>query len=324
MSDRIYRTYKTLSENESTMFNSKFKIPFGIYFLKDKCFNLELKSIGDTLSNEYSIENTDEWDAKTCKCKITQELNFDIDLLKNLFQGENSITAKDSKLGIAALWYIDKTGIRGCEKLNCEISLNKIKRSNNIITAKYEQIFLAGYLSGTLTVKFILYLKEMGLRKEFGKANTIGTVLGEIVKPLIIHIDGDMSTFPITTVYAPEKSLWWVDFNSEVSPLIDPFSEEYVSIVLNEAHECYNKLKSGKEYNTPLFYEVLASAFEEIFRFFYYSDPFKDEMSQTENFKTGSIASALDYIKNSFDIKTDTPRNCHETIRKMIRDIQKK
>ena len=42
MSDRIYRTYKTLSENESTMFNSKFKIPFGIYFLKDKCFNLEL------------------------------------------------------------------------------------------------------------------------------------------------------------------------------------------------------------------------------------------------------------------------------------------
>lgn len=320
MSKTIYHNYRTLTKEQIIGLNCRYHSPEGSYGKQRETVGLfDLEAVGDSQENEYSIENTDAWDSEVYDCSICQHLLLNSAVLSSLFHGPESLVTKDSTLGIAALWQIDKTWIRGCIDTGCMISAATLKRSTADTEVIYSQTFPAGVLAGTLKVRFMLYLKEPGLRTAFGKAAHAGTLLGELVNPLIIHIDGDAPDFPVMTANASGRELWWLEVGSDINPCTDPFVEENVAIVLNEAHRDYTKLKNGKQYDTPLFNEVLASALEHIFWYFYQGQ-FKDEMVREDDFQEGSIAMALKYMKDCFGIITDTPENLHKTIRKMIQN----
>lgn len=321
MSRKVYRNYRVLSEEQKKILNGQYSKPEGIYSKENERTEgrLEFKAVGNSQDNEYIIDNTDFWDPETDSCSISQHLMFDPGFLQNLFSDDNGIAAKDSILGIAALWQIDKTSIRGCEKIESNISIERLRMSHHEFEVRYNQNFRAGILAGTLIIRFVLYLEASGLRSAFGRAKLAGTLLGDVISPLIIHIDGDAPAFPVVTVSSPERELWWIEYGSDICPETDPFSEDYVSLVLNKGHEDYSKLKNGDKYDTPLFKEVFASALEEIFRYFY-QDQFATEMKNTDDFQEGSIAMALKYMKDNFSIETDSLESLHKTIRRMIQN----
>ena len=317
MSRKVFHNYKTLTENQKISLNCQYCSPEGLFGIHSETVGpLQLKAAGDSQTNEYIIDNVDSWDPGQYDCCISQKLLFDTSALQGLFQNDG-VTTKDSTLGIAALWQIDKTGIRGCIDSGCAISLQTLRQCDRTTEVTYTQKFPAGLLAGTLQIHFILYLKEPGLRTAYGKASLAGTLLGELMNPLIIHIDGDAPAFPVVTVSSPGRELWWLEFGTDIDPRSDSFTEDFVAIVLNDAD--YGRLKNGEKYDTPLFREVLASALEGIFRYFYL-DQFSNEMTMEEDFQEGSISMALKYMKDCFAIDTDTVENLHKSVRSMIRN----
>lgn len=319
MSRKVFHNYKTLTENQKISLNCQYCSPEGSFGIHSETVGpLQLKAAGDSQTNEYIIDNVDSWDPGQYDCCISQKLLFDTSALQGLFQNDG-VTTKDSTLGIAALWQIDKTGIRGCIDSGCAISLQTLRQCDRTTEVTYTQKFPAGLLAGTLQIHFILYLKELGLRTAYGKASLAGTLLGELMNPLIIHINGDAPAFPVVTVSSPGRELWWLEFGTDIDPRSDSFTEDFVAIVLNEAHADYGRLKNGEKYDTPLFREVLASALEGIFRYFYL-DQFSNEMTMEEDFQEGSISMALKYMKDCFAIDTDTVENLHKSVRSMIRN----
>ena len=316
MSGHIYKLYKTLSEQQMSCMNVLTGPCQGRYFFSEEERQMDLQAAGGSLDNEYTVENTDSWDPQKYACVIKQSMQVDTEGLRGLFYGTEKIAIRDSKLGIAALWHCDKTCISGCETLRTEISIEALEKEEHV-SVVFEKKFGAGQLSGTLAVRYVLYLKEASMKEEAGIAGIPGTRLGEITKPLIIRIDGEGSSFPITNVTAKDKPLWWIDSDNITDPAREAFDEEYISLVLNEAHSDFSRLGQKNEYNTPLFYEVMASAMEEIFRRLY--TDFREEMENEENRTEGSIAAAVAYMKECFHIEQDTPGHLHDSVRKMVR-----
>lgn len=95
-----------------------------------------------------------------------------------------------------------------------------------------------------------------------GFAHQVGARLGSLAKPIEIVIDGDGSLFPVLEEsLGAEGPLWelkacWSD------PQDEPFSSDYVALVLNNAHPHFEQLRDRRTLNfeqSPLMRQVFAA-----------------------------------------------------------------
>ncbi|WP_447903551.1 hypothetical protein [Pseudomonas serbica] len=95
-----------------------------------------------------------------------------------------------------------------------------------------------------------------------GFAHQPGARLGPLAQPIEIVIDGDGSLFPVLEEFlGAEGPLWelracWSD------PQDEPFSSEYVALVLNNAHPHFEQLRDRRALNieqSPLMRQVFAA-----------------------------------------------------------------
>ena len=222
---------------------------------------------------------------------------------------------------MAAVWQCTGSGLNGCRKMPFSFNYADLcGMTGETCTVSFEVDFPAGVLSGLLKVEYIVYLVAAGSKAVAGISNIPGTRLGKIADILTLQIDGDSSVFPITNVYSPSGPLWYVkDSFSEIDLLRDEFNEEAVSLVLNEAHRDFSLLGQNKDYKTPLFTEIFASALEEIIRRADEEDRDHDLWNESVLAEEGSVAAALRYMKSVFNLRIDTPNNLHEDIRRAVK-----
>ncbi|WP_156340959.1 hypothetical protein [Pseudomonas sp. NBRC 111124] len=95
-----------------------------------------------------------------------------------------------------------------------------------------------------------------------GYANQSGARLGPLAQPIEIIIDGDGSLFPVLEeALGEEEPLWelkvhWSD------PQDEPFTSEYVALVLNSSHPHFDQLRDRRALNveqSPLMRQVFAA-----------------------------------------------------------------
>ena len=257
-------------------------------------FPLELKEKNES-GNTYSGRLRDQrcvWYPETHNLKIRKEI-----IIKNpekLF-GVDGIVCHDAVIGVAIQWISSKTDHRG------SVRCGSIRAADKEFSFTSSLKFDRDFVKGSVQLQTVLYLKKDGtpLADEKHLNNISGTILG-VIESCELFIDGNGSIFPISTVYEPDKPLWWVYFDSACDPMNDNFDEENVELLLNSAHPNYNSLKiesSMKE--SLLLTEILASAMVIII------DSAKDNLGaewdsllESKEFTTGSIAEALYYFKN--------------------------
>lgn len=113
--------------------------------------------------------------------------------------------------------------------------------------------------SGLLSVH--AFLGQCAAELVPGLAHQLGARLGPLAEPIEIIIDGDGSLFPVLEEsLGAEGPLWelkacWSD------PQDEPFSSDYVALVLNNAHPHFEQLRDRRALNieqSPLMRQVFA------------------------------------------------------------------
>ena len=134
-------------------------------------------------------------------------------------------------------------------------------------------------------------------------ANIQGMIIGRF-NPLTALIEGKGAELPMSII-ALEKGapLWKVLYNS-VEPNVEEFSKDYVNIIINSNHPDFNELDiENFEKPSALFKEVFSNALYIIMLNLFETEYWNDILLRN-NFKEGSICSAISYFIETFDIDT--------------------
>ena len=307
------RMYRTLKSTEGLNFMQSSCKLFYQPDMESDWTELPLSPAGVSGENAWLLEDPTKLDEGRGDVRFSQ--TFTLSNLDKLFKGSPDIpqvALPGDHLGIAAIWWVDRSQIRGCVPLG-DFTMQDLK-GHDRRSFTMDHVFGAGVLAGRLEVQYILYMQEPGIRQQPGIASRAGVRLATLDEPVCLQIDGTSSQFPVVSAAKPGEPLWWMEFNME-DPVLDPFTEDYICLVLNEAHPAYAELMKG---TGDMYAEVFATALEEMF--LYIREEFGDCFRNLDmrSVREGTTAYAVLYMKQTFDLNTDTIGSLHRSIRQMV------
>lgn len=319
----VVKMYRTLNEEKASYLNFSHKECQAAFCVAGAPFRpLTLTATGTATDNAYELDGQDDWDAEVCVLKVSQD--FTLHSLPGLFYtGADSLmplAGRDATLGLAAVWWSNKSQIRGCEEI-ATFNYEQVKNSPEM-QFSFMREFAPGELSGRLEVRYVLFLKEAGEKLRVGFARDSGTLLGDVGIPLQLVLDGEGSVFPLSVENDPQGPLWRTEISID-DPFEETFTEEYFNVILNEGHPAFKELGRDKGYNTALYHEVFAGALEELF--LYLRENFKDDFQAASlaEVTPGTIAYAALYMVQTFNLNTDNIAVLHNTIRAAVAEQMK-
>lgn len=225
--------------------------------------------------------------------------------------GENGLSCKSAKLGLAMIWTSADSKQRGV------IPIGTFSYTDQIMDAVAVKEFDTAQLRGEVNFSTVLYIAESGMpeKNELHLANTNGYVLGELDN-YTIKLDGTGSTFPIFEVSEPGQPLWYVRCDW-TDPTADSFAD-CISINLNTAHRNYKYIdRKQKNYDPQLLAEIMAGAIsvivEEVRRSVYW-----DAVIGNENLEQGSVGQAVYYFMETLEWDLSTPTSVSLCARKFF------
>lgn len=316
------KMYKVLDEDNASYLNFAYHDCEAFYREPgaEEWQALSLSKNGSATENIYSIEGEDNWNPETCEVRLVQEIT--LHNLRELFKTETGseplmpVALEQDVLGITAVWWSDKSQIRGCQYIGEIRYMDVVTDGDSTYTLDMK--FPAGQLAGQLEVFYKLYMKEPGEKRMPGFAHDSGVILGDIGTSLILQIDGEGAMFPVSTVSADKEPLWWTEINID-DPFEDSFTEEYFCLVLNDAHPDYKELKKRSGAFSALYHEVFASALEELFIVLRRDFGEKFDAMDLTDVVPGTIAHAAIYMIKTFDIQMDADiTTLHTSVRKAV------
>ena len=262
--------------------------------------------------NEFYIEDEAlNWNP------LEHNIKFDINIIFNnkniLFDEYIGLVDADAKIGIALTWF--------CKSTN-QIKTIPIGELNEFDLNYYENNFQlefdAGELKDKINLKFILFLKELGINSYIGQRK--GCVFGELDE-FVINLEGDGSVFPIEIIQDKKQLLWMAKFKyDEIRE--DLFNKEHVCLYLNKAHKDFLSLNLEAEELSPMLKEILAN-----FIYMFLIDLKEnhvnlDEILTNQNdCEEYSIASVVCRWVQEFNIDLSSSYKMQESIRRCINDI---
>lgn len=316
------KMYKMLDEDNASYLNFTYHDCVAFYRepASDEWLPLSLSKSGTATENIYIIEGEDNWNPETCSIRMVQEIT--LHNLRELFKTDDNpeplmpVALEQDVLGITAVWWSDKSRIRGCQYID-EIRYADVEiKGDNTYTLDMK--FPAGQLAGQLEVFYKIYMKAPGEKRMPGFAHNSGVILGDIGTSLILQIDGEGAMFPVSTVSVDNEVLWWTEINID-DPFEDSFTEEYFCLVLNDAHPDYKELRKRSGAFSALYHEVFASALEELFIVLRRDFGEKFDAVDLSDVVQGTIAHAAIYMIKTFDIQMDADiTTLHSSIRKAV------
>lgn len=251
MSATVLSPYRVLPANLPEDFRLKLRLEFGSAG--------PAPGARDLGGGEYSLGTDSDWDPDLHNLTITCVL-ANIAELAPLFDG-GGVTAVDGVLLLALEWTSADSGARG---LGPAVSL-----TSDALPGADEPVRLflelpKGSVRGIGMLSVQMFLGDPGtpVKGDAALCRQKGVRLGALSGRLSVVIDGDGSLFPVQEeALGPDGALWemrpaWSD------PREEPFSSEYVALVLNRDHELFGQLRdpqAGQGRQTPLMRHVLSS-----------------------------------------------------------------
>ncbi len=319
------KMYQTLEE-KSEWLNFKYRECRASYRGDDNAQwqALELKPSGSSTENTYLVEGGADFNPDNSEIQISQV--FSLEGLDQLFSASAdslmAVALPSDIIGIAAIWWSDKSLLRGCEYNVGEISYDEAKESSKKAFT-FRKAFAKGVLAGSLFVQYRLYLKEVNGKRKPGFASKQGTILGNIGVPLKIMIDGDGSAFPISIVSQEGEPLWWTEIHIDDANE-DPFSQEMFNIIINDKHPAFKMLGQAEGYTkAPIFAVIIAGAIEELILYLRYELDYDFSTSNVKNLTPGTVAHAITWMVSTFDIDISTIGGLHKSVHKMVKSLLK-
>lgn len=213
----------------------------------------------DLGGGEYALGTDSDWNPDLHNLTISCTLEGASELAR-LF-GAGGIAAADATLLLALEWTSADSGWRSLGQplpLTAE-DLREADGSPTLLLVLPE-----GSIRGTGTLSVQVFLGNPGRAADgdAGIARRKGARFGTLAGPARVVVDGDGSLFPVLEEpLGPDEALWqmrvaWND------PREEPFTSEYVALVLNRDHELFEQLRErrdGQIRQSALMQHVLAS-----------------------------------------------------------------
>jgi hypothetical protein len=210
-------------------------------------------------SGEYSLGTDSDWNPDLHGLTVSCVLQ-NVCELHPLF-GSGGIAAADAMLLVALEWTSADSGWR-CLGLPVRITLDQMPAVDGTITLLL--VLPAGSIRGTGLLTAEVFLGNPGSERSNGAglARQKGARLGPLTEAARVVVDGDGSLFPVLEESLGKNEALWEMRASWSDPREEPFTSEYVSLVLNTDHELFEQLRERhgvQPVQTPLMRHVLAS-----------------------------------------------------------------
>jgi hypothetical protein len=204
--------------------------------------------------DQYSLGKDSDWNPAehplTIQCLVERA-----PLLKAIF-GANGVASTDDEVILALEW----VSADSCWRTIGTVHHLRHEDKGGIVALDIalEPGTVRG--SGFLSVQAFLGQPQGAIIPGFARQS--GARLGPLAQPIEIVIDGDGSLFPVLEEpLGADKQLWelkasWSD------PQDEPFTSDYVALVLNNAHPHFDQLRDRRGVNleqSPLMRQVFAA-----------------------------------------------------------------
>lgn len=175
--------------------------------------------------------------------------------------GTGGVAALDAVLLLALEWTSADSGWR-CLGQPAPLALEQLPDNDGKMTLRLA--LPAGSIRGMGVLIVQVFLGSPGSSDsgDAGIARQRGARLGSLSGQIRIVIDGDGSLFPVLDESLGSNDALWHMRSAWTDPRDEPFSSEYVALVLNRDHELFEQLRGrpgGPSRQTPLMQHVVAS-----------------------------------------------------------------
>lgn len=250
MSATVLSPYRTLSELRDPA-RPSIRLAFGSAGPNPGAFDLG--------GGEYALGTDSDWNPDlhdlTVSCMIENAPE-----LGGLF-GAGGIASTDATLLLALEWTSADSGWRSLGQ-PLPLTVEDLQEGERSPTLRL--VLPEGSIRGTGILSVQVFLGNPGdaTDGDAGKARRKGARFGTLAGPVRVVVDGDGSLFPVLEEpLGPDEALWqmrvaWND------PREEPFTSEYVALVLNRDHELFDQLRErrdGQVRQSALMQHVLGS-----------------------------------------------------------------
>lgn len=204
-------------------------------------------------SDQYALGKDSDWNPAEHPLKA-QCLIERVSLLEAIF-GSDGVASKDAEVLLALEW----ASADSCWRtLGPVYALRHEEGRAVVLDIELEPGTVRG--SGFLSIQ--AFLGQYSAQFVPGFAHQLGARLGPLAQPIEIVIDGDGSLFPVLEESLGEEGPLWELKTCWSDPQDEPFSSDYVALVLNNAHPHFEQLRDRRALSfeqSPLMRQVFAA-----------------------------------------------------------------
>lgn len=213
----------------------------------------------DLGGGEYALGTDSDWNPDLHNLTVSCVLDG-VAQLGPLF-GPGGVAAADAVLLLALEWTSADSGARSLGQ-PLRLTAAQLPAAGGTLTLL--SVLPVASLRGTGMLSVQAFLGEPGSAGagDAGMARQKGARLGTLAGPVRVVIDGDGSLFPVLEESLGAEGALWEMRIAWDDPREEPFSSEFVALVLNRDHELFGELRerrAGQGRQTPLMRHVLAS-----------------------------------------------------------------
>jgi hypothetical protein len=298
---------------EDTNLLSRIGYSAGMYsasYTKGKSdLKLDLKKDPDR-ENTFSVKDKNlEWDISSDGVKFCRTVKMKFP--KILF-GKEGIADTDSVLGLAVICTSSVSDrLEAFRICTFDSSVSEIEHTVqvNLSPGKYR---------GNAVMKTVVYLAEGGKTdSDFPKQS--GTILGELDVTSFVLSDSE-TLFPVYEVFSEEPLPWWTVCEwTDIEE--DPFTYEFVAVIINQSSKMYKQLSSkdgNKDYNPGYVAEVMSSAIQTIIEKIRQSPSQWEKIMSNATFPEGTIANMIQYMRTTLEFDFSSPERTAKSIRAYV------
>jgi hypothetical protein len=251
MSTTVLSPYRTLSTGHPDMPRPGMRLVFGSAGPNPGALDLG--------GGEYSLGTDSDWNPDLHSLTVSCVLE-NVAELHPLF-GTGGVAASDASLLLALEWSSPDSGWRGLGS-PARVTREQLPAADGALTLLLT--LPAGSIRGTGILAVQVFLADPGNADtgDAGIARQKGARLGALSDRVRVVVDGDGSLFPVLEEPLGSEGALWEMRTSWNDPREEPFTSEFVALVLNRDHELFEQLRGGRDIpgrQTPLMRHVLAS-----------------------------------------------------------------
>lgn len=202
---------------------------------------------------QYALGKDSDWNPAEDRLKV-QCLIDSAPLLEAIFSA-NGVASPDAEVLLAVEW----ASYDACWRKFGPVYSLRYEDKSRIVVLDIE--LESGTVRGSGFLSVQAFLGRPSAKFILGFAHQQGARLGPVTQPIEIVIDGDGSLFPVLEESLGLDGPLWELKNCWSDPQDEPFSSDYVALVLNNVHPHFEQLRDRRalSFESPLMRQVFAA-----------------------------------------------------------------